>query len=253
MFIEERLNQIIDILKEEGRVNVKDLSIKFNMSEPAIRKDLQRLEKEGKLKRTYGGAILERQKVETTNIETRLIKNTHIKSFIAEKAFKEINDGEMIFLDISSINYLLAKLIIERNKRVTIVTNMVEVSALLNNNTNTDLICIGGIYNKLLGGVIGSTAIESISKYRADKAFIGSCGVNVHESSISNFDLEEGNTKKAIMNYSKSVYVLIENEKFNLDGSYSFAALEDINIIITEGNPEKNIIQTLSKKNIILL
>lgn len=117
MFIEERLNKIIDILKEEGRVYVKDLSERFDMSEPAIRKDLQRLEKEGKLKRTYGGAILERGKSESSSIQTRLIKNTSIKNTLIEKAFNEIKDEEVIFLDISSINYLLAKLIIERNKK----------------------------------------------------------------------------------------------------------------------------------------
>lgn len=253
MFIEERLNKIIDILKEEGRVYVKDLSERFDMSEPAIRKDLQRLEKEGKLKRTYGGAILERGKSESSSIQTRLIKNTSIKNTLIEKAFNEIKDEEVIFLDISSINYLLAKLIIERNKKVTLVTNMVEISALINDNVDTELLCIGGTYNKILGGVIGSTAIENISRYRADKAFIGSCGVNVHESTLSNFDLEEGNTKKAIMNHSKKVYALIENEKFNLDGSYNFAKLEDIDTIITEEKPDKGIIKILDESGINII
>ena len=61
MFMEERLNEILNIIKEEKKVLVKELSEKFNVSESMIRKDLQRLEKEGKVKRTYGGAILERE------------------------------------------------------------------------------------------------------------------------------------------------------------------------------------------------
>ena len=61
MFMEERLNEILAIIKEEKKVLVKELSEKFNVSESMIRKDLQRLEKEGKIKRTYGGAILERE------------------------------------------------------------------------------------------------------------------------------------------------------------------------------------------------
>lgn len=253
MFIEERLDQIIDILNQEERVYVKDLSIKFNMSEPMIRKDLQRLEKEGKLKRTYGGAILERKKAESTSIEARLIKNIDIKAFIAEKAFQEIRDGDMIFLDISSINYLIAKLIAERNKKITVVTNMVEITALFSNNIDTEIICIGGMYNKVLGGVTGSAAIENILMYKADKAFIGSCGVNVYENSISNFDLEEGNTKKAIIKFSKKVYILIENEKFYFDGSYKFACLKDIDAIITDVELEHSIKDILIKKNIQLL
>jgi DeoR/GlpR family transcriptional regulator of sugar metabolism len=253
MFTEERLNQIIDILKQEGRVNVKELSEKFNMSEPMIRKDLQRLEKEGKLKRTYGGGILERKKAENTNIETRLIKNKEIKSLIAEKVFQELADGDMIFLDISSINYLLAKLISERNKKITIVTNMIEITSQFSSGSSTEIICIGGTYNKKLGGVIGSAAIDNILRYRVDKAFIGSCGINVYEKNISNFDLEEGYTKKAIINCSKNVYVVMENEKFNFDGSYNFASLDDINYIITESTPDGKIVDILKKNQITLL
>ena len=60
MFMEERLEEILRILKKDGKVLVKDLSVKFNVTEGMIRKDLQKLEQEGLLKRTYGGAILER-------------------------------------------------------------------------------------------------------------------------------------------------------------------------------------------------
>lgn len=253
MFIDERLEKIINILNQEGRVYVKDLSTKFNISESMIRKDLQKLEKMGELKRTYGGAILERKKAESTNIETRLVKNKDIKSQIAEKAFEQIDEGDIIFLDISSINYLLAQFISERNKKVTIVTNMVEITSLFSNNSNTQIICIGGMYHKDLGGVIGSVAIENIVKYRTDKAFIGSCGINLFEKNISNFNLEEGPTKKAIMKYSKKVYIVIENEKFNFDGSYNFARLSDIDAIITESVPDKKITDILTKSDISLL
>lgn len=250
MFAEERLNQILDILKRDGRVFVKDLSARFNVSEAMIRKDLQRLEREGKLKRTYGGAILERKKAESTSIDARLIKNMDIKLKIAEKAYEQLEDMDIIFLDISSINYLIAKLVASRDKKITIVTNMVEITSLFTKNIYTSLICIGGVYNKMLGGVVGSAAIESISKHRYDKAFIGSCGVNIYDCSISNFDLEEGNTKKAIIKASKKVYLVMENEKFFFDGSYRFANLKDADFIITEDKPEEKIIEFLEKNNI---
>lgn len=64
MFMEERLEEILRILKKDGKVLVKDLSVKFNVTEGMIRKDLQKLEQEGLLKRTYGGAILERQTIQ---------------------------------------------------------------------------------------------------------------------------------------------------------------------------------------------
>ena len=97
MFMEERLEEILRILKKDGKVLVKDLSIKFNVTEGMIRKDLQKLEQEGLLKRTYGGAILERQTIHDDNIRPRLMKNLSEKDIIAKLALNEIKDGDFIF------------------------------------------------------------------------------------------------------------------------------------------------------------
>ncbi|MDQ0149865.1 DeoR/GlpR family DNA-binding transcription regulator [Eubacterium multiforme] len=254
MFMEERLNEILELLKKDNKVLVKDLSIKFNVTESMIRKDLNKLEKEGLVERTYGGAILPRGIAETTSISNRLIKNIDTKKEIALKAFNSIEDKDTIFLDISSTNYLLAELLSKSTKKITLVTNMVEISSLFNNaDLNIDLICIGGLYNKALGGVTGSEAIESISKYRFNKAFIGSCGINIFDKSICNFDLEEGNTKKAIIASSNKVYLLIENKKFHFDGTYKFASLSQIDYIITEILPDNKIIKLMNKLNISII
>ena len=79
MFMEERLNEILEIIKEEKKVLVKELSEKFNVSESMIRKDLQRLEKEGKVKRTYGGAILERESSYDEKTNSRFFVRLRIK------------------------------------------------------------------------------------------------------------------------------------------------------------------------------
>lgn len=252
MFAEERIHQILNILEKEGKVLVKDLSIKFNVTEGMIRKDLQRLEKEGKIKRTYGGAMLTRTIAKNTNISNRMVKNIDLKNIIASKAFENIEDNDTIFLDISSINFLLAEYLAKSAKKVTILTNMMEIAPLFRENTAANIICIGGVYNKKLGGAVGSEAIDSISKYRVNKSFVGSCGVNLLDKSISNFDLEEGNTKKAIISISKLTYVLMENEKFYYDGTYKFAKLSDIDAVITEDKPSSEISKLLLEYNIAI-
>ncbi|MBK1809099.1 DeoR/GlpR transcriptional regulator [Clostridium sp. YIM B02505] len=253
MFAEERLNEIIELLSKDGKVLVKDLSIRFNVTEGMIRKDLQKLEKDGAIKRTYGGAILKRNIAESTSISNRLIKNLESKRIIAEKAFDLIEENDTIFLDVSSINFVLAELIASSTKKFTVITNMVEITSVFNDSSNVNIICIGGTYNKSLGGIIGSEAIESIKRYRVNKAFMGSCGINLSDRTISNFDLEEGNTKKAIMSSARTVYTLIENEKFNMDGTYKFADLDDIDCIITEEKPVSKIYEEIKKLNIKLI
>lgn len=254
MFMEERLSKILDLIKENNKVFVKDLSKQFNVTESMIRKDLNKLQKKGLVERTYGGAILPRGIAENSTMDKRLEKDTKIKEIIAKKAFDVINDFDTIFLDISSTNYILAKLLSKSNKNITIITNMVEISSLFNNpNSDIELICIGGLYNKKLGGVTGSEAISSISKYRFNKSFMGICGINISNRSIYNFDLEEGNTKNAIISSSKEVYLLLQNEKFNLDGAYRFASLEKADFIITESIPNPEILESLQKIKIEVL
>ena len=75
--------------------------------------------------------------------------------------------------------------------------------------------------------------IENIIKYKVDKAFVGSCGVNIYEKSVTTFDVEDGNTKKAIINSSKETYLVMDNGKFYFDGVYKFADIYDIDAIIT--------------------
>ena len=84
MFLDERLEKILEILNEEKKVKVSELAEKFQVSEVIIRKDLKRLEMEGRLKRTHGGAILLKELVHTVALEDRIINRTKQMEAIAE-------------------------------------------------------------------------------------------------------------------------------------------------------------------------
>lgn len=253
MFIEERLEQILNILNKNGRVKVNELSELFNVSESMIRKDLQRLERDGFLQRTYGGAIQNREISKCDPITTRMNINLDSKEIISKKAFDLIEDGEVVFLETSSINFLLAKLIANSTKKITLITNMVIISPLFNDNETAKLICIGGVYDNKSGGVMGSEAIKSISKYNFNKGFLGSSGVNLITNSVETNSLEDGNVKELVISNSKEKFLLVEKEKFNLDSTYKFAALEDFDVIITDSDIADEIRDKLNKLTVKLI
>ncbi|WP_251861714.1 DeoR/GlpR family DNA-binding transcription regulator [Clostridium sp. Marseille-Q2269] len=252
MFAEERLEKIIDIINKEGKVLVKDLSEMFNVSEGMIRKDLQKLEKQGDLKRTYGGAIANGNLKKSININTRIYKNIENKQVVAKKAFDLIEEKDIIFLDISSINFLLAQFIAEGNKRITLVTNMCSIPILFGEDSNCNLIVIGGVYNKELGGNVGAETINTLKKYTFNKAFIGSSSVKLENGTVCNFDLEEGNTKEAIISQSNESYILMEQEKFYYEGIYAFSTLQCIKGIITDKAPSEDILKVLKEYEVKL-
>jgi DeoR/GlpR family transcriptional regulator of sugar metabolism len=250
LFVQERQNKIIELLHDSGNVVVKDLCTIFNVTEDCIRKDLKALEKKNLLERTYGGAVLVRKSAANQDIKIRRNINAESKQIIAKKALDIIEDNETIFLDISTTNLLLTEALAKSKKKLTIVSNMIDIISILNNTENNiKVICTGGVLSKELDGFIGSSTIATLSNYRPTKCFIGSCGINITDKSITTFDVEDGNTKKAIMSISKKVFLVMENSKFYVDGTYKFADLYDIDTIITEDAPDKEIITQVNKTN----
>ncbi|SHK07884.1 transcriptional regulator, DeoR family [Clostridium cavendishii DSM 21758] len=250
MFAEERLNEILNMLNENGRIKVKDLSEKFKVSEGMIRKDLQKLEKSHNIQRTYGGAILNRKIVSCSALSTRMSIHLDSKELIAQKAFEAIDEGDIIFLDSSSINFLLATLIANGSKSLTLVTNMPIITPFFDNNETVTLICIGGIYDKKSGAVLGADVIRDIEHYNFNKGFIGSSGINIITKTVSTATLEDGLIKEAIISNSKEIFLLTEKEKFTVDGTYKYANLEDISTIITDSNLSNEIKMKIKKLNI---
>ncbi|MDO5088226.1 MAG: DeoR/GlpR family DNA-binding transcription regulator [Leptotrichiaceae bacterium] len=234
MFLDERLEKILEILKREKKVKVNELSEEFRVSEVIIRKDLKRLELEGKLKRTHGGAILLKELVHTITLEDRIINRTKQKEIIAKKIIENINEGERIFFDVSSINYIAAEYLSNSEKSLNLFTNMPSIAALFNKNSRIKLTVIGGDYHKEIGGIIGSEAINNIVKYNVDKSFIGCAGIDSDTGKVMNFESNDGNTKKAIINISTQRFLITELRKFESEGSFNFGNLKEFTVILSE-------------------
>lgn len=234
MFLQERHENILEKIESESRVTVKGLAKEFKVTEDCIRKDLRELENRGKLKRVYGGAIAQRNHNDIKSIEERKNINVNEKKNIAKNAVKIVNDNEIIFLDTSTNNIEIAKELVISNKKVIVVTNMLEIVFEIKKALNIKVICIGGEFNKEVGAIVGAAADRYIRNFTYDKAFIGVCGINKETGYISTLNLEDGTTKKTIMECSNKSYLVMEKEKFKYDEFYKFATLEEIEGIVTE-------------------
>ena len=143
MLPEERQNTIVQLVNELGAVNVKELSARFAVTEDSIRKDLTLLQRNGRLKKTYGGAL----KIEPDDdhfVSQRKPKYRPAKQKIAKKVLKLLKDGDTIFLDISTTNIEVAKLLKTSGLSLTVVTNMVDVMLAMAGDDHSRLIFAGG-------------------------------------------------------------------------------------------------------------
>lgn len=253
MFAEERRHKILDILNSDKQVSVKELSELFNVSEVIIRKDLKKLEENNLLERTHGGAIPIRRHVAVTNINKRLIDKGEHKLRIARSAYDQIKEGDSVFLDSSSINLLLADLLNKDTKKITVITNMLEIAHILAGNRSVTLICTGGYYSSKTGAFSGSLTVENISKFNPDKLFLGVAGINTERGFLSNFDIEEGKTKNAMLESAGKIFLIAENKKFYQDALYNFSPLTNVDAIITDKEPEPALMEKLKNSSIDII
>ena len=252
MFTEERLDAILQNLHQDGKVRVKNLSEQFQVTEDCIRKDLKVLENAGKLKRTYGGAILSQDYPLERDVIDRRTYNEDKKIIIAKKASELIKDHETIFLDISTTNIKLAEILVETRKRLVVVSNMIDILQILARSSTITAIGTGGTMYRTVNGFMGAATIEVIKQYSFDRAFIGSCGVDMVDLSITTLGVEDGLTKKAALQSSRHKYVVMERDKFYFNDSYKFAHFDDINGFITDEIPDQSTLNVLDSAGITL-
>lgn len=253
MFMEERQEKILELLQENGKVLVKELAEMFGVTEDSIRKDLGSLEMEGQLRRTYGGAVPIREKLQMTEANKRRISDVEAKRKIAATAVKIISPQDFIFLDTSTISIAVAEILAKSEKAYKILTNMIDVLVILSRNPKINIIFAGGQINKSRDGFCDGLSLEFMSRFRPDISFIGVVGADVKKNSLSNNNVETGLYKAKMLELSKKSYVMAESRKLGVEGNYSFATFENVCGLITEREPAPGILTSAEKINLEII
>ena len=167
--LNERQQQIMEMLSREGEVRIRDLKEHFSVTEMTLRRDLEKMEQIGVLKRTFGGAISV-----TQDVRKRSVKMIEEKIRIGKKAAESVQPGESVFIDGGTTTLQVAKHL-PTGIRITVVTNALNVAnVLLEKGIRT--IVTGGIALETTSTLVGPLAVEAISRMAFDRAFIGATG-----------------------------------------------------------------------------
>ena len=253
MFLEERQDKILELLNENGKVLVKELAEMFGVTEDSIRKDLSTLELDGKLKRTYGGAVSIREKLQMVEADKRRISDVDAKRKIAGAAVKIISPQDLIFLDTSTISIAIAEILAKTENNYKILTNMVDVLVMLARNPKIDLIFAGGRLNKSRDGFCDCLNTEFISRFRPDITFIGVTGADIKKNSLSNNDIDVGMHKAKVLEIGKKNFIMAESRKIGVEANFSFATFENVFGLITETKPAPGILSAAEKINLEII
>ncbi len=249
LFGEERRSRIVEILRNSGKVTVSNLAKEFNVSEVTIRKDLDVLEKEGKLLRTHGGAILPVHSKSEWNFLRKIHQMKEEKKAIALIAISIIEDDDTIILDSSSTNYHIALEMSKKNwKHLTVVTNNIFIAEKLLGSVN-EIIVLGGTIREHSLSLVGPWTLKFLENISVDKAFLGTTGFSI-EKGFMTPSIIEADVKKAILGCSSMRIIVTDSTKFMRKAFASFAFPEDIDMLITDQNIPNEIEEYLIDKGV---
>ncbi|WP_139997272.1 DeoR/GlpR family DNA-binding transcription regulator [Paenibacillus paridis] len=231
--LNDRQKQIINLLRKDGEVKIAELKDFFSVTDMTLRRDLEKLEQTGLLKRTYGGAILSSKEVA---LPERSIVNMDEKEQIGQAAARLIAPGESVFIDSGSTTLQIIRYL-PVQAPITVVTNAIHVAAELAEK-NISTVVIGGVLVNTTNAMAGTAAIEAISKLAFDKVFLGTTGLSLLHG-FSNSNMLEAEIKRISILRAKESYIVMDHTKFGQSALFSYSALEDITAIITDQKPDE--------------
>lgn len=233
----ERRNEILAKLQEEKKVVVSDLSQQYRVTEETIRRDLEKLEKEGLAKKTYGGAVLN----ESFNIDlpytVRKKANVTGKQYIAEKIGQMIEDGDHIILDASSTALFIAKKIKDK-RNITVITNSVEILLELSDRSGWKILSTGGRLKEGGLALVGYQAERMISMFHVDYAIFSCKGIDM-ERGVTDSNESDAQIKKIICKAAKKKILAVDSSKFDRISFTEVCELADLDMVVTDMEPDE--------------
>ena len=225
---EERYLQIRSLLLQNQRMKTVELAKCLGVTPETLRKDLDVLHKQGLLVREHGFVRLYTMSLETP-VGIRQLDHVEEKRMIAYYAFKQIQDGQVVYLDSSSTVILgLDNLLLKKD--ITVVTNSLIIAQKCMQ-YDCDVLMAGGRIIKSGMRTYDHFALELIDSLQIDVAIVGTEGLKDAKGITTSYS--ELGFKKRVVEQSKKVIVVCDSSKFKESSSYMYCSFEQVDMLVT--------------------
>ena len=248
MLNEERRRAILELVNQDGRVLVKELSEKFGTSQITIRKDLELLHSNGQVHRTHGGALtVESGALVDPTLREKEKLHRKEKLRIAEAAAHMVQEGESILLDSGTTTTAVARALRDF-RNVTVITNAVNIAAELSG-TQVAVILTGGIVRKNSFSLVGPLAEETLRQLSADVLFLGVDGFDTRVG-LSTPNLLEAKVNKVMVEVARKTVAVCDSSKFGRRAMSTIVPVTAVHQVITDKHIAKSDLSNLEEAGV---
>lgn len=251
MFTLERQQQILEYLKDKKSAGITELAKIFFIGEATIRRDLQKLEAQNLIKRTYGGALLIEGPNSEIPLSVREKEQSYAKDAIGKAAAALISSGQTVILDSSSTTFSMIKYL-KGKENLTLLTNGLKTASELGQTLHTKVYCTGGRLRENSLSLVGSQAADFLGDYAVEKLFFSCRALSLEDGCMDNSE-EEAQLRRQMIRRSAKVYLLCDSRKFGNRAFYKVCDLEALDGIITDRRPSGAFISLLGQKGVELI
>lgn len=248
---EKRKKKTLETLSKEGKVEVHVLAEEFNVTTETIRRDLERLESEGKLRKVYGGAVQVRADSFELPFEQKTLIHAKEKAVIGKYAASMIQHGDTIMLGNGTTTIEIIRNLQDRAD-VTIVTHSTPTMLLAMELFPGRIIFIGGEVNKHQKTTSGPLTELMLNQLRVNKAFISAGGISLMDG-ITDYELSEAAVSRIMMNRADETIFLADSSKFGKPTFANVCSLDDVYVIITDAQCTEEWKQYMKERDIRLI
>jgi DeoR family glycerol-3-phosphate regulon repressor len=222
-------------VRTRGSVTVEALAEQFGVTLQTVRRDVKLLSDEGLLARFHGGVRVPASTTENIAYRQRQSLHAEGKVAIARAVAARIPEGCSLFLNIGTTIEAVARELVRR-KGLRVITNNLNVAAILSSNPECEVIVAGGVVRARDRGIVGEAAVDFIRQFKVDIALIGISGIEP-DGSLRDFDYREVKVAQTIIEQAREVWLAADHSKFNRPAMVQLATLNQVGRLFTDAPP----------------
>ncbi|MDP2826939.1 MAG: DeoR/GlpR family DNA-binding transcription regulator [Sulfuritalea sp.] len=227
--------ELLEQVQARGSVSVEELAALFGVTLQTVRRDVRLLSDAGLLARFHGGVRVPSSTTENLAYRQRQLLNEAAKQRIARAVARAVPEGCSLIINIGTTTEAIARELLH-HKGLRVITNNLNVAAILSDNTDCEVIVTGGVVRSRDRGIVGEATVDFIRQFKVDIGLIGISGIEA-DGSLRDFDYREVKVAQTIIEHSREVWLAADYSKFNRPAMVELARLDQVDVLYTDAPP----------------
>jgi DeoR family glycerol-3-phosphate regulon repressor len=245
-----RQRKILSLLKQEATASVEDLARQLDVTSQTIRRDVKLLQDEGLILRYHGGVSV-LSSVQNEDYGDRQVINVEAKRKIAQAVAKRLPSSCSAFINIGTTTEEVARALLQHND-LHIVTNNLNVAAILADNPRCEIIIAGGIVRNRDKGIVGDSTVDFIKQFKVDVGIIGISSIEL-DGTLRDFDPREVRVAQSIIEQSRQVWLVADSSKISRSALMRIGHVSDIDVFFTNEKPPAPLAKVLADNGVTVV